>query len=233
MASLSTTHPTHPTHPITTSTPLATSDVHSTSDKKADSIFMTAPAGSSHFLRTIERDHTEFRRLFAAFSSAMSLKDKDDIKNELIRGLSIHDYITETVLFPAFEKEVPNGKDRLNTYKLRCAELRKLMTTVDKMKIDDLAFQPTFTSMTKEIEEGMIYKEREFLPALQVVITPVRAEELGHDMDKARKTAPTRPHTTAATSTVLGALAAPIDKLKDKARDFAGSSKDHPDVVGK
>eukprot|EP01097_Dermamoeba_algensis_P009585 TRINITY_DN679_c0_g1_i1.p1 TRINITY_DN679_c0_g1~~TRINITY_DN679_c0_g1_i1.p1 ORF type:complete len:227 (+),score=92.23 TRINITY_DN679_c0_g1_i1:121-801(+) len=226
MAYVNTTHP-------TTTAPLRAEDIHSTSDKKADSIFQTAPVGSSHFLRTIERDHNELRRLFADFAAALSLKEKEEIKNELIRGLSIHDYITETVLFPSFEKEVPNGKDMLNSFKLRSSELRRTMVTLDKMKIDDLAFQPTFTTLMKEIEEAMIFKERELLPALQVVISPLRAEELGRDLDKARKTAPTRPHPNAATSTVLGALAAPIDKLKDKARDFAGASKDYQDVAGK
>jgi hypothetical protein len=220
----------HSTHSTTTA-PVTTGDY--STEKRVDSIFMTGPAGAPHYLRTIERDHNELKRLFAEYNSALSLREKDEIKNEIIRGTSIHDFITETVLFPAFEKEVPNGREMLNPFKLRLADLRKMLVQMDKMKIDDMAFQPTFQTLVREVEECMTFKERELLPALQVVISPLRAEELGRDMDKARRSAPTRPHTSAAKSSVLGALAAPIDKLKDKARDFAGASRENQDVVSK
>jgi hypothetical protein len=220
------------TNTNTTMIPGSTTTAHHP-EKRVESIFMTGPPGSPHFLRTIERDHQELRRLFDEYNAALSLKEKDEIKNEIIRGLSINDFITETVLFPAYEKEVPNGKDALYPYRGRCADLRTMMVQMDKMKIDDLAFQPTFNTLMKQVEDGMTYKEKEFLPSLQVVISPSRAEELGRDMDKARRSAPTRPHTNAAKSSVLGALAAPIDKLKDKARDFAGASKENQDLISK
>jgi len=207
---------------------------HEMDDKSKKSVFLTGPAGSPHFIRTLERDQNEFRRLRGDFLASPSLKDKDTILNELVRGLSINDYITERHLYPTVAAEVPSdGKGLAERFRGRAADLRKILVSVDKMKIDDPALEPTLATYFSGLEELMNLQQTELFPALQNALTPAKAEQLGKDLDGARGKAPTRPHPNAATSSVLGALAAPIDKLKDAGRQFAGSSKETQDVLGK
>jgi hypothetical protein len=202
-------------------------------DKFKNSVFQVGPAGTSNIIASLERDHAEFRRLYNDFVQSGSMREREEIKNELIRGLSIHDFITETVLYPAASKEIPHGPEMISPFKTRMTDFRKMLMTIDKTKIDDPTFLPTFHTMFQELDTSMKQKELELLPALTRALTPKQIEELGRTLDKARSGAPTRPHTSAASSNVLGHLAAPIDKLKDKARDFAGASSETRDVLGK
>eukprot|EP01097_Dermamoeba_algensis_P010182 TRINITY_DN7424_c0_g1_i1.p1 TRINITY_DN7424_c0_g1~~TRINITY_DN7424_c0_g1_i1.p1 ORF type:complete len:321 (-),score=115.05 TRINITY_DN7424_c0_g1_i1:171-1049(-) len=205
-------------------------DMH---DRHKKSIFFTGPSGPHNFLRTLERDQNELRRLYNDFLQTQSITQRDEIKNEMIRGLSIHDFITETILFPVAIKELVNGKSLVANHQANNADFRRLLMTLDKTKVDDPTFLPTFNSMFQQLDMSMKQKQLDLFAGLQSALSPARAEELGKDLDKARTSAPTRPHTSAATSSVLGHLAAPFDKLKDTARDFAGASRETRDVVGK
>jgi len=218
----------------TQQTSIAPASENDMNDKSKSSIFLTGPAGSPHFIRTLERDHNEFRRLYADFQACPSLKDRQAILNELIRGLSIHDAICERHLYPTIAAEVTNdGKALSEQYKNRAAEFRKLLITVDKTKIDDPSFNPALATLMQELDMLINIQERELFPTLATALNPTKAEELGRSLDSARTSAPTHPHSAASKSSVLGAITAPFDKLKDAGKDFAGSSKETQDVIGK
>jgi hypothetical protein len=210
----------------------ATSSMPLAAESFKNSIFQVGPAGAPNIISSLERDHAEFRRLYNDFVRSGSMKEREEIKNELVRGLSIHDFITETILYPALLKEVPHGPEMVSPFRTKMTDFRKMLMAVDKTKLDDPTFLPTFHTLFQELDTSMKSKELELLPALRA-LGPHRVEALGKALDKARSGAPTRPHTSAASSNVLGHLAAPIDKLKDKGRDFVGASSETRDVLGK
>eukprot|EP01097_Dermamoeba_algensis_P001409 TRINITY_DN1526_c0_g1_i1.p1 TRINITY_DN1526_c0_g1~~TRINITY_DN1526_c0_g1_i1.p1 ORF type:complete len:235 (-),score=58.55 TRINITY_DN1526_c0_g1_i1:55-759(-) len=204
-------------------------------EKNKDSIFSQGPTDTAnshtHFIRTLERDHDEFRRLYQEYRSSLTLRERKAILNELIRGISIHDVIETRYLYPALEKYVPSeGKISANKARNDHEEARKLLKKIDQLADDNPSLPPLVDTLMTELETHMREEETNLFVKLQMALSPEDAVKLGKDLDSARSSAPTHPHPNAPNNPIalaaVGLATAPFDKLKDLGKEFTGGSKE-------
>lgn len=92
------------------------------------------------------------------------------------------------------------------------------------MPHDDVGFNPLLTKIMAELNHHMEEEEAKHLPLLRSYASPETLLELAKEWDKTLKAVPTRPHPhipdQPPMETIVGSVAAPLDKAKDKFRDF-------------
>eukprot|EP01097_Dermamoeba_algensis_P010915 TRINITY_DN8292_c0_g1_i1.p1 TRINITY_DN8292_c0_g1~~TRINITY_DN8292_c0_g1_i1.p1 ORF type:complete len:207 (+),score=64.52 TRINITY_DN8292_c0_g1_i1:91-711(+) len=204
----------------------------------ASSIFLTSPPGEPHFFKTLKRDHDEFRLLYQNYKASPSLKEREKIIHELIRGISIHDVIEERFLYPCIEKSLPQEGQKIADHgRTEHLTAKKLLYQIDNMPIDDPKLDEILTALMKDLDHHMKEEEKDVFPQLEAVLTPHESQSLGRDLDQGRAMAPTHPHPSAPDQppglTLAGLASAPIDKARDLSREFAGASKEHKDLLSK
>lgn len=69
------------------------------------------------------------------------------------------------------------------------------------------------------VEQHVQEEEGQFIPALRAAVDEQALEDLGQQLDKAKQSAPTRPHPNAPDEPPALAMAAPVAAIYDRLRD--------------
>jgi len=91
------------------------------------------------------------------------------------------------------------------------------------MKASDIKYDTTLKSIMENLEQHIKEEETEFFPKLEKMLGNDKLEQLGTQIETAKKLAPTRPHPNAPNTypaNMLNVGATPIDKMKDMGREF-------------
>jgi len=195
------------------------------------SIFQTAPAGPPNIVNSLIRDHKEFNKLYDLFQKSTDLNEKTKIGNELIRGISIHDVIEERFLYPTVEKSgMKDAKGMADHGRKEHLETKQKLAQLENLSVGDSQYDILLGEVMKDLSHHMKEEENDILNNLEAAIGADKIRELGEQLDGARTTAPTHPHPSAPDKppglTIVGMMAAPIDKMKDMTKSFANSSEE-------
>jgi len=181
--------------------------------------------GKYDMVSLILQDHQRVNKLFDAYWNTKDDDDKQRIVYDLIREISVHDGIEDTILYPAAKKNLAYGKDYVDSSLEAHQRVRELAYKLDRMKVRDSGFDNILSSLQKELTSHVKFEEDRMLPELQQVVPYEQLVEYGNQILKAKPYMPTRPHPMAPTQPTLlkaaATLQAPIDKMKDKTREFA------------
>jgi hypothetical protein len=90
---------------------------------------------------------------------------------------------------------------------------------MDRLSTGDEQESELVAELRREIEEHVREEESQFFPQLRESVTQQDLDELGEVLDKAKDTAPTRPHPHAPDQPPGLALAGPVAALYDRVRD--------------
>ena len=92
------------------------------------------------------------------------------------------------------------------------------------MKCTDPNFIPKLRSLMGDLSKHILEEERDDLPRLDNALTSRESESLSRQFERTKMFVPTRSHPSAPArppfETVVGLMAAPIDKLGDIFRKF-------------
>lgn len=181
--------------------------------------------------RLLTQDHRTVDDLFTRFEElpAGGSEEKILIVQEIIKELSIHASIEEQVLYPVIRDEVPDGESLHQEALQEHEEVKNVLADLDGVAPDDSGFDGKVTSLIKDVRHHVEEEESELFPRLREAISAERLHQMGEAMDKAKKTAPTRPHPKAPSTppgnVVAGPVAAVVDRARDAARGPARRSK--------
>jgi hemerythrin superfamily protein len=165
----------------------------------------------------VAADHREVEALFDQLDAGTG--DRGAIAQEVVRLLSRHAVAEEQVLYPALR--AAEGGDQLADHAIQEHQVVKdALSRVQRGDPDDEGFGSSLTTVMEEVRLHANQEEAELLPLLREVVGEERMAELGRDYVAARDKAPTRPHphapNTPPGNVVAGAVAAPLDKVRDK-----------------
>lgn len=175
-------------------------------------------------LTLLERDHRTVEALFARFEST----PRDDtttlaeLRDEILKELSVHAVIEEQVFYPGvrgasseLEDVVLEGLEEHHAAKLALTEIEKLLPTAER-------FRPKMTVLMENIRHHVKEEEEELFPKVREAMTEQQLADMGEALEKAKQTAPTRPHPFQPDqppfNTILGAPVAAIDRVVTTAR---------------
>jgi hemerythrin-like domain-containing protein len=164
------------------------------------------------------RDHRAVEELFATFESSEP-EAREGTLARIIQELSIHAAIEEAHLYPVIEREVEGGEKLVAESEKEHQKVKEILGRLDGRveKAHTKEVAEMVARLQRAVEHHVEEEENEVLPRLRETVSKTRLEELGRELNRAKESAPTRPHPNQPPATELtGKANAAVDKLRDR-----------------
>jgi hemerythrin superfamily protein len=175
----------------------------------------------------LKQDHKTVEQLFKKFEKTgeNAHAAQREIAEKIVRELSVHASIEEMVFYPFVRENVPDAEDTVLESLEEHHIVKWVADELDGMEPDHERFRAKMTVLIENVRHHVEEEETELFPEVREACGRKVLQELGEKMEKAKKTAPTRPHPKAPDTPpgniVAGVGAGAVDRVRDKAR--AGS----------
>jgi len=196
---------------------------------------------------SIKRDHQELKEYADNIRNANDQNSQAEWQNQFTWELARHSIAEELVVYPALERYLGlEGKQRADKDREEHQSVRQMSgwhnTMINTCQIkDDLyrfqdlspadeKFLPTLDKLMKDLNEHIEEEEKHDLPILERVLDRSDSVSMANSFDRTKAFVPTRSHPWAPNKppfeTVVGLLAAPLDRLADLFRSFPNQNPD-------
>ena len=177
------------------------------------------PANQQDLVDDIITDHREVEEVFKEIEKREAPQHKRALVEHVITELVRHSVGEEQYLYPTVRKVLPDG-DTLADHELKeHAEAEEVMKQIEKTDTDDAKFDELVDKLMADIRHHVESEEGNLLPKLRDTCDAAQLHDLGEKFEKAKESAPTRPHPMAPdrppANKILGPGAALIDRLRD------------------
>jgi hemerythrin-like domain-containing protein len=163
---------------------------------------------SSDAIVILKNDHKEILRAFKQFQKAGegASKEKGKLVDKIIELLNVHTYIENEVMYPRVRKLLPDLEDDiLESYEehhVADVLVMELATLSPEAERFDAKTTVLIESVSHHIEE----EEQDWFPKVREGLGRKQLQELGADMEKARKKAPRSPAQPSAMKKAIDAV---------------------------
>jgi hemerythrin-like domain-containing protein len=167
----------------------------------------------------LEHDHRIVEQLFRDYGAAASLTQRRGVVEIVIRELSKHAALEELMVYPLAQKVLPGGRDEVQHHLSEHMTAKKLLAELDTMKPGDERTDGVMQQLQEAVTEHISEEENQMFRELRGAVDEQALTELGGELDKAKRTAPTRPHPAAPDKPPALTMAAPVAAIYDRLRD--------------
>ncbi len=178
----------------------------------------------------LKQDHKTVDALFKQFEALgdRAVKQKEKIVQKVIRELAIHSAVEEMLFYPAVraaaklnESKQAEAADDLILESLEEHHIVKwTLAELEKMDPQDERFDAKMDVLMESVRHHVEEEEQDLFPKARKMLKD-RLADLGAAMEKAKKTAPTRPHPRAPDQPPGNFVAGPVAAVMDRGRDLA------------
>jgi hemerythrin superfamily protein len=180
-------------------------------------------------LTLLKQDHNNVESLFKRFEALDDdPAEKLALRDKIIEHLAVHAAVEEQVFYPAVreasseaEETVLESLEEHHVVKWTLSELEKLAPAAERF---DAKMKVLIESVRHHVEE----EENELFPEVRKLVPATRLDELGEAMEKAKASAPRRPHPrtpdTPPLNAILGAGVSIVDRVVRTGRDAVGQT---------
>jgi hemerythrin superfamily protein len=178
----------------------------------------------------LKDDHRTVERLFKRFEKTgdRALVDRRRIVNEIIRELSIHAEIEETIFYPAVREAVPPTEDMVLESLEEHHVVKWVLSELDGMAPDAERFEAKVTVMMENVRHHVKEEESDLFPKVRRALSRKALDEIGEAMGRAKAVVPTRPHPrspdTPPGNLVSGVVASALDRAREAGQEFVGGA---------
>lgn len=178
----------------------------------------------------LKNDHKTVEDLFKRFEKLgpRAVKSKQDITERVVRELSIHAVIEETVLYPAI-REVTEKSDTQDMVLESLEEhhvVKWMLWELERTDPSDERYDAKMRVLMENVRHHVEEEEKDLFPQVNKMFDRGQLDELGDAMNKLKKTAPTHPHPRSPDeppgNIVAGAGAALMDRALDAGKKLVG-----------
>jgi hemerythrin superfamily protein len=177
----------------------------------------------------LKQDHKVVEKLFKQFEKTTQPAQQRKLAMQVIEELSVHAAIEEMVFYPAIRDRVPDAEDTVLESLEEHHIVKWVLSELEDMKPDHERFKAKMTVLIESVRHHVEEEESELFPQVRKEIKRKALAELGDALEKAKKTAPTRPHPRAPDTPpgnlVAGPSAGVVDKAKTKVKEKVGGRK--------
>jgi hemerythrin-like domain-containing protein len=156
----------------------------------------------------LKNDHKEIRRLFREFEQAGdgATKTKGRLVDRIIELLTVHTYIENEVMYPRVRELLPDLEDDvLESYEEHhVADV--LVMELYGMTPDAERFDAKTTVLIENVRHHIEEEEEEWFPKVREGLGRKTLQEIGAEMEKARKQAPKKPSQPSALKKTVDAV---------------------------
>jgi len=174
----------------------------------------------------LKDDHRTVERLFKRFekTSDRALEERRRIVDEIIRELSIHAEIEETVFYPAVREAVPPSEDMVLESLEEHHVVKWVLSELEGMAPDAERFEAKVTVLMENVRHHVEEEESDLFPQVRRRLNRRALNEVGDAMAQVKAVAPTRPHPrspdTPPGNIVSGVIAAALDRAREAGQEF-------------
>jgi hemerythrin superfamily protein len=157
----------------------------------------------------LKADHKEIRSLFREFQkSSTTPARKEKLVEQMIELLTVHTYIENEVMYPRVRALLPELEDDvLESYEEHhVADV--LVMELSGMKASDERFTAKATVLIENVTHHIDEEEQDWFPKVRQGLGRKALQEIGQEMQQARKKAPRRPSQASALKKTLDAVIA-------------------------
>lgn len=165
--------------------------------------------------------HARIRDLFAAVRGGPA-EQREERFRELRALLAVHETAEEMIVRPAAKKTA--GEQEAEARNEEEKEANKVLAELDKLEVGSERFTRLLADFEQSVSDHAEHEEQEEFPALRTRLSEEDRTKLGKRILAVEKTAPTRPHPTAAGSPALQWTVGPFASVLDRARDAVSST---------
>ncbi|KAK7691560.1 hypothetical protein QCA50_004959 [Cerrena zonata] len=178
--------------------------------------------------QAIKEDHEEMYEYHDQYKRA---REKGDVEaqtrwiNQLRWEIARHAVGEEIVVYPLMEKHLgEKGKKLADHDREEHTRVKEDLYKLEGMQVSSAEFHELLTRMMADLHHHNDDEEIDDLPLLEPVIGETASKEAAQSFKQTKKFVPTRAHPSVPNKppfeTLVGFLAAPIDKLKDAFASF-------------
>lgn len=167
----------------------------------------------------ITEDHREVEQLFAEAQETIDPDQFQQIVSTTIAELIRHAIAEEQHLYPAFRQYLDDGDVMADREIAEHSEAEETMKEIERLDSSDPQLRAKFAVLVQEITHHVQDEEQNALPRLRAACSEEELIQLGERVERAKRTAPTRPHPTAPDTPPMNKLLAPGAGLVDRVRD--------------
>ncbi|KAG9306787.1 hypothetical protein G9A89_005687 [Geosiphon pyriformis] len=154
---------------------------------------------SQDVISEIFKDHQLARTLYQGFKAETDAASRQKIANNIIREVKVHAVAEETVVYPAFEKYLPDGKKIAEESRHEHEEIKNDMAELEGKSVTDSDFEEKLNKAMEELIEHIKVEEEDILPrfknhAPKEVLNKLREEYLEKKKQIPTKPQPDDPH---------------------------------------
>jgi hemerythrin-like domain-containing protein len=178
----------------------------------------------------LAKDHEEVKRMLTELElgpTAATGADSDQLalRKKMVQQLVIeeskHEAVEEMYFWPAVRKRVSDGTDLANQAQEQEQEAKEVLARLDRLDPADEGFEALLTTFIGAGRTHIAFEETTVWPSLGDVLTAAEADDLGRELESAKKLAPTRPHPKTPASPAVLKTAGPVVAAADRLRDAA------------
>ena len=156
----------------------------------------------------LKNDHKEILRVFRDFEQAGddAVKTKGKLVDRIIELLTVHTYIENEVMYPRVRELVPDLEDDiLESYEEHhVADV--LVVELAAMKPDDERFTAKTMVLIENVRHHIEEEEDEWFPDVREALGRKALQDIGAEMEQARKKAPRKPSQPSALKKTVDAV---------------------------
>jgi hemerythrin-like domain-containing protein len=143
----------------------------------------------------LKQDHQQIRKVFRDFEKAgdNAVKAKGQLVDRMIELLTVHTYIENEVMYPRVRELLPELEDDvLESYEEHhVADV--LVSELFAMKPTDERFDAKTAVLIELVSHHIDEEENEWFPQVRKGLGRKALQDIGAEMEKARKKAPKKP----------------------------------------
>ncbi len=170
----------------------------------------TKQSKSTDAIVLLKADHKEIRKLFADFEKAgdNAQATKKRLVDKIIELLTVHTYIENEVMYPRVRALLPDLEDDiLESYEEHhVADV--LVMELSAMSASDERFTAKTTVLIENVTHHIQEEEEDWFPKVRDGLGRKALQELGAEMQAARKKAPRKPSQPSALKKTVDAVIA-------------------------
>ncbi|KAL4924606.1 hemerythrin domain-containing protein [Aspergillus undulatus] len=172
----------------------------------------------------IKEDHREIEDYHNKILSATTDKEKTQWQNQFVWELARHSIGEELVVYPQFEKQLPDGRAMADKDRSEHNQVKEKLKKFQNLTPTDPDFEITLKSIWDPLGQHIAEEEKDDLPKLEEALSTSDSEKLSKSFGRTKMFVPSRSHPSAPDKppfeTAVGLMAAPIDHLADLFRSW-------------
>ena len=156
----------------------------------------------------LKQDHKEIEKVFKAFERAgeNARKEKGRLVGKIIELLTVYTYIENEVMYPRVRELVPDLEDDIDESYEEHHVADLIVTELYAMKPDADRFDAKTTVLIENVRHHIKEEEDEWFPQVREKLGRKALQDIGAEMQKARKRAPKKPSQPSALKKTVDAV---------------------------